>query len=111
MSENRVPTGREAMTQRGREAIRLISIKESPNKNKKFRATFSDGKSVDFGMAGASDFTLSGDEKAKQNYLARHKPRENWNDPQTAGALSRWILWNKSTLQASLKDFIKRFDL
>jgi hypothetical protein len=29
----------------------------------------------------------------------------------TAGALSRWILWNEPTLEDSFKDYLQRFDL
>ena len=29
----------------------------------------------------------------------------------TAGALSRWILWNKPTISGSLKDIQKRFNI
>jgi len=34
---------------------------------------------------------------------------ENWNDPTSAGALSRWILWNKPSFKGSVADFKKRF--
>jgi hypothetical protein len=36
---------------------------------------------------------------------------ENWKDPTSAGALSRWILWNKPTFKASLADYKRRFGL
>jgi hypothetical protein len=68
-------------------------------------------KRVSFGQAGAPDFTLTGDEERKRLYLIRHKARENWNDPVTPGALSRWILWNKPTIEASVRDFRSRFKI
>ena len=84
-------------------------------KTKKKMAVFmmSDGtrQTVYFGQAGASDFTKNKDPKRKENYLERHRARENWNDPLTAGALSRWVLWNMPTLKASIADFKKRFNL
>ena len=49
--------------------------------------------------------------KKKDAYIARHKVNENWNDPKSAGALSRYILWNKTTQSASISDFKKRFNL
>ena len=58
-----------------------------------------------------SDFTKHRDPARKERYLKRHKANENWNNPLTAGALSRWILWNKPTLSASIKDFEDRFNL
>ena len=35
------------------------------------------GKTVHFGAAGMSDFTLHGDEERKQRYLQRHSKNEN----------------------------------
>jgi hypothetical protein len=66
---------------------------------------------VKFGAFGYDDFTITNDIKQKKAYLARHRKRENWNNPRTAGALSRWILWNKPTLDESIDDYIKRFNM
>jgi len=97
---------------------RMVSITKSDKKGKKFKAVFvsetKDGKrkkTIHFGAEGMSDFTIHGDPKRKARYLARHKKRENWNNPMTAGALSRWILWNKPTLKGSIEDFKNRFKL
>ncbi len=48
--------------------------------------------------------------KKKNAYIARHKVNENWNDPTSAGALARYILWNKKTLTDSIADFKQRFN-
>jgi len=74
-------------------------------------------KTVHFGEAGASDFTIHKDEERKDRYITRHGGRnhgessskEDWTDPTTPGALSRWILWNKPTLEASIRDYKRRF--
>jgi hypothetical protein len=66
---------------------------------------------VSFGAKGMSDYTKHKDDERKERYLLRHKMNEDWNDPMTPGALSRWILWNKKTLKASIDDFKKRFNL
>ena len=58
-----------------------------------------------------SDFTKHRDEERKKRYLQRHRARENWNDYKSAGALSRWILWNKPSLRASISDYKNRFNL
>lgn len=68
-------------------------------------------KTVHFGAKNYSDFTLHKDEARKNRYLARHKSNENWENPTSAGSLSRYILWNKKTLQASINDYKKRFRL
>tara|TARA_R100000951_G_scaffold55379_1_gene46512 strand:+ start:192 stop:521 length:330 start_codon:yes stop_codon:yes gene_type:complete len=93
-----------------------FSVKKSDKKGKKFMAIFdcpkcNKKKIIHFGAEGMSDFTLHGDPKRKERYLKRHKKNENWNNPLTAGALSRWILWNKKTLKASIEDFVNRFKL
>jgi len=94
--------------------MKLISIKQSTKADKKLMATFeNDGRTkvVHFGSKGMDDFTKTRDEEQKKRYLARHRANENWNKPDTAGALSRWILWNKPTRQASIADYKRRFNL
>lgn len=93
-----------------------VEIKPSTQKTKKLMAIFYDDngkkiKTTHFGSAGMSDFTIHKDKERKERYLDRHRKRENWNAPMTAGALSRWILWNKPTLQGSIRDYKKRFKL
>ena len=68
-------------------------------------------RTVHFGSAGTSDYTQHRDPARKQQYLARHAPREHWENPMTASALARWILWNKETLHSSIQDYIRRFNL
>ena len=40
-------------------------------------------RTVHFGSAGASDYTQHRDPVRKQQYLARHAPREDWDNPMT----------------------------
>lgn len=91
--------------------MKLVSIKPSTRVDKKLMAEFDDGTITHFGQRGAGDFTQTGDESKKEAYLKRHRVNENWNDPKSAGALSRWILWNKPTISASIKDYKARFGL
>jgi hypothetical protein len=64
------------------------------------------GKRVLFGALGYEDYTTHKDPLRKARYIARHKNRENWTKLgiDTAGFWSRWLLWNKPTLQASYND-------
>ena len=91
--------------------MKLISITDSSRKNKKLMAKFDDGKTVHFGLKGSSTYIDHKDDKKKDAYLARHMKNENWNDFKTAGSLSRYILWNKPTLNDSIADFKKKFKL
>ena len=96
---------------------RLLSIEPSWVEGKKLAAIFHDEvndhpKTVHFGAVGYEDYTTHKDPKRKERYLERHgRGREDWDDPTTPGALSRWILWNKPTLKASIDDFKRRFRL
>lgn len=68
-------------------------------------------KTTHFGASGMSDYTKNHDEMRKNLYIARHSANENFNDPTSAGALSRWVLWNKPTVSASIADYKRRFGL
>jgi hypothetical protein len=61
--------------------------------------------------ASASDFTIHKDEERKQRYINRHKKNENWNDKDSAGAWSRWLLWNKPTINESYDYIKKKFNI
>jgi hypothetical protein len=89
---------------------KLKSVRPSPRQDKKFVAEFDDGTKTHFGAKGMSDFTKNKDEERKERYIARHKVNEDWTDPTKAGTLSRFLLWNKPTLEASIADFKKRFN-
>ena len=65
-------------------------------------------KTIHFGQKGASDYTKNKDKERKKSYIERHRPRENWSDPLTAGFWSRYVLWNKTSLEASIRDAIRR---
>ncbi len=87
----------------------MIEIKPSSRKDKKYMATFKNGTITHFGSKDSKTFLDEQDEQKKINYIKRHKVNENWNDPYSAGALSRFILWNKPTLKSSLEDYKRRF--
>lgn len=95
--------------------MKLQSLRLANDNIHKYVATIrlDDGgtRIVRFGAAGMSDFTKHKDEERKRRYLERHKARENWEDPLTAGFWSRWLLWNKPTIRESLADLKTRFDL
>lgn len=95
---------------------KLKTIKKSHRKDKKFDAVFETPqgrtKVTPFGAAGMSDYTKHKNKTRKQRYLNRHSGMgEHWNDPTTAGSLSRFVLWNKKTLKASIADYKRRFHL
>jgi hypothetical protein len=72
---------------------------------------------VPFGALNYNDYTIYYQQdpklaqKHKTSYLRRHKKNEDWDNPRTAGALSRWVLWNKPTIDKSIEDYIRRFNM
>lgn len=88
-----------------------MRIEKSTRAGKRFMATFSNGKVVHFGSAVGRTYIDHGDKALRSAYLARHsKANENWNDPYSAGALSRWLLWGDSpSLDINHVSFMKRF--
>jgi hypothetical protein len=99
--------------------MRLVSIKRSTRPGKKMTAVFETApgrkKTVHFGATSYGDFTKYWKRdralaKAKrQAYITRHRVSEDWTDPATPGALSRYILWEKPTVAASVAAFKRRF--
>lgn len=66
---------------------------------------------IPFGAAAYEDYTQHHNPLRKENYLTRHRAREDWSDPMTAGALSRWILWEYPSLTQSVREFKRKFSL
>ena len=100
--------------------MKLISIKPATDNKHKLTAIFDiDGKkkTIHFGAKTYGDYTIYYKkdkklaEEKKQAYIARHDVNEDWSVADNAGSLSRWILWNKSSVESSIKDFKKKFNL
>jgi len=53
--------------------------------------------------------TQHGDEERMARYLRRHKAREDWDDPMSPGALSRWILWSAKSLEKGIQNYRNHF--
>mgnify|MGYP003337894274 CR=1 FL=1 len=95
---------------------KLINFQEANDGKHKFissvlNTTTGKIKNIKFGSYGMSDYTQHKNDAMKMNYINRHKARENWNNPLSAGFWSRWILWNKKDLNDSLIYTINRFYL
>ena len=97
-----------------RMSLKLLTIKPSTDAEKKYMAVFErDGRQLTthFGAKGMSDMTQHGDPERRLAYLKRHRVTENWDDPTSAGALSRWILWETPSLRRNIELFKRRFRL
>ena len=86
-----------------------IVISPSDKPTKKFEARIDGRKSVCFGQAGASDFTIHKDPMRKNIYLDRHSNNEDWHNPLTAAFYATNLLWNKPSVTESIRDTNIRF--
>lgn len=85
-------------------------IQKSTRKGKRFMATYANGKVIHFGLDTGKTYIDEGNKLKQAAYLARHEKREDWNNPFTAGSLSRYLLWGDSTsLDANHNAFMKKF--
>lgn len=116
-----------------------VKVTRSPNPKKKFRVTLEDGRTVDFGARGYSDYTKHKTPSRMRSYVLRHGGRvpkriiaerdskkiqdmmldvnssdkEDWklSGIDGAGFWSRWYLWSFPTFQGVEKFMTKRFKL
>jgi hypothetical protein len=87
-----------------------MKLLRSNRKGKRFMVEIN-GVTLHFGSDVGRTYIDHKDKQKRQNYLARHKVREDWTKIN-AGSLSRWILWGNSTsLQQNIKDYKKRFNI
>ena len=88
---------------------------KSTNPQKKYMVRFlneSTGKinTIHFGSAQYSDYTLRNNDEQKRLYKLRHAS-DNLNDLSYPGAWSMGLLWNKKTLEKSIKDMERKFNI
>ena len=106
----------------------VVEVAPAPRATgKKWRATFPDGGTVDFGARGYDDYTTHRDPYRMLRYLLRHggldaaqyaalraapaatahrraqalaaaSRIEDWTAPRTAGFWARWLLWSEPSL-------------
>jgi len=98
--------------------MKYAQLKKSSVQGKKYTLVFYDAdrkkvKTIQFGQAGADDYTKTGDKDQRDRYRDRHtNTRENHDVPDTPASASYWILWGNSTsLSANYNAYLKRFNL
>ena len=96
--------------------MKLDRIARTGDQRPAFEAVFTleDGKKKTVKFGTSSNYVTNPDKtKADRTaYSARHAVRENWKDPMSRGALSRYILWGDSrSIVENTRDYRKRFNL
>jgi hypothetical protein len=81
-------------------SVRLLRVERTPHLRKKYAAVFAlgDGRQriVRFGTASNYVSNPRLTERHRAAYIARHRVNERHDQPMTAGALARWLLWGAS---------------
>jgi len=116
-----------------------VKLTKSPKSAKRYRVTFEDGKFVDFGADGYSNYTIHKTSERMRNYVRRHggkipsstdneddpnkihkkmmnvktSNKENWSKKgsRTAGFWSRWLLWSEPSLKNAKKLITSKFNI
>jgi len=98
--------------------MKTCYLYRSDKPEKKFPVIIKDskedkGKKVYFGATGYSDYTQHKDYERMKRYTDRHRSRENWNKNgiTTAGWWAKNILWNKQSLNSSIRDVQDQFKI
>ena len=91
----------------------LIYLGKSTRDGKKLMAVFRNPKkTIHFGQEGSTTRIEGATQRKRMNYIKRHEKNENWENPLTAGALSRYILWGSSKdIDDNIRRYIKRFNI
>ena len=86
-------------------------IKPSTRKGKRFMAIFKNGTITHFGLKGGQTYIDHGDKIKRENYIKRHAVNEDFSNPYSASAVSRFLLWGDyKTLDENHQAFMKKFD-
>jgi hypothetical protein len=92
-----------------------VSFEPATTPSKRLKAVFvlDNGrtKTIQFGSSGGSTFIEHKNMGVRAAWLARHAVRGTFDQPMSASALSRWVLWEKPTLRGGKAAFRKRFGL
>lgn len=102
--------------------MKLEKVIKSDAKGKKWTAIFcmckgescckdKDKKRVHFGATGYTDYTIGATEQQRKSYRARHASGKTAK-PDTANALSYYILWGDSrSRETNINSFKKKYNL
>ena len=88
-----------------------VVIQKPKKPDKKYDARTNGTKTVSFGQKGASDFTKHKNKDLKYRHIDRRKARDDWTKSgvKAAGWMSKHVLRNMRTVQASIDDINKKF--
>jgi hypothetical protein len=88
--------------------VQIIKLERSHVKNKKYVATFDNGKKINFGSSVSTTYTEGATKEKRDNYMKRHLANgtEHYrinNLVPSPALLSYYLLWYTPDLQANIK--------
>ena len=96
----------------------LFQLSNSNNDKKLYMVKFINPKTgkintIHFGSYGSSQYPTHKNDTIKENYIKRHYKNEDWTEDgiYNAGWWARFLLWNKKTIEDSIKDIEKQFNI
>ena len=77
-----------------KQGIAFKDISISTRKDKKYAITLPNGKVINYGSLGMSDYLIHGDEERRRRFHQRFRGNKAYNDPTSGLYYSRHLLWN-----------------
>jgi len=93
--------------------VQTYVLQKSSRASKKFMIITPEEKKIHFGAKNYEDYTIHKNEARKYNYINRHSVNEDWSKRSIDKPMfwAKHILWNKETLEESIKDTERRFNI
>jgi len=92
--------------------MQTVYLQRSTKPDKKYMIKI-DNKTVHFGSAGMSDYTIHKDPERMKRYIIRHQKREDWSKSgiKTSGFWAKNLLWSETSLNKAIKETEKKFNI
>lgn len=95
---------------------KYAKLSPATQKGKKYKIELYDKdkkrvKTIAFGAVNYEDYTDHKNDERRDRYLQRHRSAEDWSDPTTAGAASRYVLWSAKTVSGGFQNYLTRYNL
>ena len=89
----------------------LYTLTKSNRKGKRFQVYKYGEPPVHFGSDTNNTYIDHNDTTTKNAWIARHGANSDFTNPSTASFWAYWLLWNRRTLKASIRDIKRKFNI
>jgi NDP-sugar pyrophosphorylase family protein len=84
-------------------------LQSSPKADKRYMVVINN-RTYHFGQKGGSTYIDHKDDAKRDAYIKRHRVNEDWTKVN-AGSLSRYILWETTSLKKNISIYKKKFNV